>query len=246
MDKFNLFLQTRHPKEVNDYFHTLNLSNILNVIYWNEFLSKISKVDGDIIECGIGRGRSLLTILALNLLHSNNKNNRKIFALDSFEGFPEPHEIDKSARSPKKGDWSQSPNNHFQYSIENLIKIIKCADLGIYIDEIGPNNNDNTDLIIIKGFFEETTKSINTKKIALLHLDGDLYESVKSPLENLSEKISIHGIVVIDDYKLNDANKNNEPFPGARKAVEEFLTKNKNFEIHESLRGTPYLIKKYD
>lgn len=52
---------TTHNKEIDEKFHQLNIGNIGNVIYWWEFLKAISEVPGDIVECGIGRGRSLVT-----------------------------------------------------------------------------------------------------------------------------------------------------------------------------------------
>ena len=71
----------------------------------------------------------------------------------------------------------------------------------------------------------------------------DIYDSIKQPLINLSSKVVINGIIVIDDFILNDNNQNNESFPGARKAVEEFLFENTNFIIKESIRGTPFLLR---
>ena len=37
MNIFDQFDQQRHPKDCNDYYHCFNASNILNVVYWNEF-----------------------------------------------------------------------------------------------------------------------------------------------------------------------------------------------------------------
>ena len=84
---------------------------------------------------------------------------------------------------------------------------------------------------------------MDVKKISILHLDGDLYNSILNPLDNLWKKISIGGIVVIDDYVENLNNKKKDTFPGARRAVKEFLKNNKNFHYKISIRGTPFLIK---
>ena len=151
--------------------------------------------------------------------------------MDSFEGFPEPSIEDGSWRDPKKGEWSKSPNNQFDYSVNNLKHILEKADLS------------SEDCTICKGFFDKSTKDLNVNKIAILHLDGDLYNSVKQPLDNLSNKVAINGLIIIDDYSLNDENQSNEAFPGARRAVEEFLLDNTNFTIKESIRGTPFLIR---
>tara|TARA_B100000886_G_scaffold330875_1_gene281791 strand:+ start:415 stop:1134 length:720 start_codon:yes stop_codon:yes gene_type:complete len=233
----NLFDQVTHSKEVNDYYHILNSSNILNVYYWSIYFNLIKNIKGDIVECGVGRGRSLITLLSLNRYYesiSNNKIRRKIYALDSFSGFPEPTKEDNSSRNPKKGEWSRSPNNEFNYSVENLKKILKKADLG---------NLRKNQLNIIKGFFEKTTKDLKIKKISILHLDGDLYKSIKDPLENLSNKVVKGGIIVIDDFYLKKNKHSKEDFPGARRALEDFLDENKEFKLKESIRGTPYLIR---
>ncbi len=228
-----LFKQTRHPQDVNDYYHCFNSSNVLNVIYWWTFFEIINDIKGDIVECGVGRGRSLITILAINRLKKimNPKFTRKVFALDSFEGFPSPHKFDKSSRNPKKGEWSESPNKQFKYSVKSLKKIISLAEL------------DSKEINIVKGFFDKTTEKLKVKKISILHLDGDLYDSVLSPLNNLWKKVSIGGIVVIDDYIVDKRLSKNEGFPGARRAINEFLKKNSNFDFKVSIRGSPYLLR---
>ncbi|MDC1016408.1 macrocin O-methyltransferase [Planktomarina temperata] len=229
MSKVNkLFTQVPHDKDVDDYYHILNSSNVLNAVYWWEFFSQIRGLNGDIVECGVGRGRSLVTIASINKLISalDDRHEREIFALDSFEGFPEPTEFDNSKRSPQKGEWSMSPNNQFKYSPETIANIMKLANVDSKIN-------------YVKGFFDKTTENLEVDDISILHLDGDLYESVKTPLNNLWQKVVIGGLVVIDDYAVEETE--NERFPGARTAIKEFLRDNVNFDYLTSLRGTPYL-----
>lgn len=52
--------------------------------------------------------------------------------------------------------------------------------------------------------------------IALLHLDVDLYESYKTALDWLWPFVSPGGIVTFDEYR-------SEAFPGATRAIDEFL-----------------------
>ena len=228
----DLFKQTPHPYEVNDYYHVFNSSNILNIIYWWEYFREINFTDikGDIVECGVGRGRSLIALSAINRLISRYYSvpPKKIFALDSFEGFPEPTIYDESKRNPQKGEWSKSPNNQFEYSPEAIQKILKTAELDV-------------DIKFIKGFFDKTIPSLPVNKISILHLDGDLFESVSFPLNNLWNKVSVGGIIVIDDYLYDDKSTDNQAFPGARKAVIDFLKNNDCFDYLKSIRGTPYL-----
>ena len=226
----NLFKQTKHPDDLSDFYHLYNSSNVLNAIYWWEYFREISfhEIDGDIVECGVGRGRSLITLATINnyISSANDVEKRRIFALDSFEGFPEPTSFDVSTRNPKKGEWSSSPNNQFEYSPDALQTVLKKAGL-------------NEDIIFIKGFFKETTKNLSIERISILHLDGDLYESIRDPLNNLWSKVSLGGVIVLDDYLFKG--EESESFPGARKAVMDFLEENSSFKYLESLRGTPYL-----
>lgn len=235
MNRFDQFNQEIHPKDLNDFYHCYNASNILNVIYWRDFFEIVKNVDGDIVECGVGRARSLITILTLNRFYESlgNKYTRKIFGLDSFNGFPEPHYFDKSKRNPQKGEWSYSPNKRFKYSISTIKKVIKKADLSEYSE---------TKLKLVRGLIENTTKTIDVKKIAILHLDCDLFQPTLSSLNNLWDKIQIGGIVVIDDY-IENQNSHDDTFPGVRYAINEFRKSNKDHIYKISVRGTPYLLR---
>lgn len=227
-NRLRIFEQNPHPSGVSDYFHVLSGNNIWNVIYWWEFFKEIQGINGEIVECGVGRGRSLIILAALNKLASelNCTDERKIFALDSFEGFPEPTLKDRSPRNPKRGEWSTSPNNEFRYSPSTIQKVLSLAEIESSVE-------------FVKGFFAETTADLDVKTISILHLDGDLYESVKVPLNNLWDKVSVGGLIVVDDYTFELSR--DEKFPGARAAVMEFLEKNSSFEYLRSFRGTPYL-----
>ena len=75
--------------------------------------------------------------------------------------------------------------------------------------------------------------------MAILHLDGDLYESIKAPLNNLWQKVVIGGLIVIDDFSVKETA--DESFPGARTAIKEFMRDNDFFDYLTSMRGTPYL-----
>ena len=233
-----LFKQIKQPTIMDDYFHHFNLPNALNVLYWFQYFKMVEAVEGDIVECGVGRGRSLISILSVEALLRTNENYKKrsVYALDSFEGFPEPTSHDISWRDPAKGEWAFSPNNQFKYSPTNLTKILELASIP---DEILHSIN------IIPGYFDKSVHRIQSKSISLLHLDGDLYESVLIPLKSLKDKIAVGGIVVFDDFTMTENKHIPDAFPGARKACREFMNENDNFLLCESMRGTPYLLKKF-
>lgn len=230
MKKLTQF-KAKHNEEIDDKFHQLNVSSIGNVIYWWKFFEAISDIPGDIVECGVGRARSLLIISALNsFLDEKEGGKRKVYAYDSFEGFPEPTPDDHSDRNSQKGDWATSPSGKYDYSIDFTKLVLSEAGL----------EYDDASLNITKGFFSESLVDHPDRPIALLHVDGDLYESYIDTLENLYDKVVSGGVIVFDDFQ---AEKNkNDKFPGARKAVKEFLGgKFDNLKI--SIGGTYYLIK---
>ncbi len=224
--------ETPHNPLIDEKFHQLNLSTIGNVAYWLDYFSKIQEVEGSIVECGVGRGRSLMIISALNFYFDFYKvGSRKIYAYDSFEGFPEPSEEDHSLRNPRKGEWATSPSGAYKYSPEFTREILMAANIPL----------DKMQLEITKGFFCDTLPYHPEEPIALLNVDGDLYHSYIDTLENLYPKVAIGGIICFDDIQMEV--EPDEKFPGARKAIFDFFGHDIESKLHISLGGNPYLIK---
>lgn len=231
--KFEFFESIHHP-EVDEKFHELNIGNIGRVLHWLKFFEMTRNIPGDIVECGIGRGRSLLVITAINCFLSKRKGGqRHIFGYDSFEGFPEPTIEDKSPRNLKKGEWSHSPSGKYKYS-KKFIKLVLKEGAGIPLNKIS--------LTLTKGFFSDSLKNHPQKPIAILHIDTSLYQSYKAVLENLFDKVNKGGVIVFNDFTKEEKRK--EYSPGTRLAVKEFLgNRYKNLKS-SSIKGTCFFIKK--
>ncbi len=224
------FEHVRNP-EIDEKFHQLNLGSTRNVIYWLKFFEMAKDVPGDIVECGIGGGKSLLIIAAINyFLNKKEGGQRHIFGYDSFEGFPRPTIKDKSPRNSKKGEWSHSPSGKYKYSKKFTKLVLKEGMIPL----------NKISLTLTKGFFSNSLKKHPQKPIAILHIDGDLYQSYKAALENLFDKVNKGGIIIFDDFTKEE--KKEEKFPGARLAVKEFLG-NKYKNLQSSIRGTCFFIK---
>lgn len=202
-----------HPVELDERFFALDVGNIGNVLYWHHFLELVRDVSGDLVECGVGRGRSLVILCALNHLREGHEGGqRRVYAYDSFEGFPAPTPEDDSPRKPRQGDWSHSPSGAFRYSPELIDDILERAALP-------PARRP--ELVVRKGFFGDTLPSHPDRPIAVLHVDGDLYQSYLDTLTNLFPKVAPGGVVIFDDFK--GESRPDEKFPGARRAVYEYL-----------------------
>lgn len=216
-----------HNPEIDEKFHQLTKFNVLSSASFSHFMQMIEGVEGDIVECGIGRSRSLIILCSLaQQMHST----RRIIGYDSFAGFPEPSMEDISYRNPKKGEWSKSPSNKYEYTESFCLSILEAAEI--------PLNQLN--LSLGKGYFEDTLPSNDSKQIALLNLDGDLYGSYKACLENLFPKMASGGVIIFDDF---EEERKHAAFPGSRLAVKEFLGLSEYKKIKLSKFGVYYYIK---
>lgn len=125
---------------------------------------------------------------------------REVWAFDSFEGLPTPDERDLGR--PLTDSDTQEYTGHFKGSEQKLREAVALVG--------SPER-----LHVRPGWFDETlplaTEEIGD--IALLHCDGDWYESVTQVLETLYPLVSDGGFVVIDDYRM---------LPGAFKATNDF------------------------
>jgi hypothetical protein len=188
--------------------------------FLNNIFNKILNTDGSIVECGIGYGKSFLIF---SELIKSNKVDKNLWGFDSFEGFPEPSDFDKSSRNPQKGEWGKSSLK----LIKNLLKNIEENDS--YLKNIN----------IVKGFIDETLPKYknNICSIALLHLDLDLYDSYKTALENLWEIVTKGGVVIFDEYR-------HPKWPGATMAIDQFFKNKGQVIIKDNQSNRHYLIKK--
>ena len=167
---------------------------------------------GNFVECGVAAGGSsaLLAFVAKN--HSRTP--RFVYACDSFEGLPAPTSEDQHDGTPAAAaGWGQGTCAAPESSLLEV-----CAKLGV------------TDLVRpVKGFFEETLPRHRDGfgMIALLHMDGDWYNSTRDILHNLYDRVLNDGVVQVDDYGF---------WAGCKKALHEF----------EARRGLHFALEKID
>ena len=65
----------------------------------------------------------------------------------------------------------------------------------------------------LPGWFRDTLPTAPIDRLALLRLDGDMYEATMDSLDNLYAKVSPGGFVIVDDYG---------SWPACRLAVDRF------------------------
>jgi O-methyltransferase len=131
------------------------------------------------------------------LLTTHNVRDRVVWCADSFEGMPVPNAADKLISS--RSDFSD--RRYLTVSLEQVRN--NFARFGLLDEQVR----------FLKGWFRDTLPNVPIERLALLRLDGDLYESTRDALINLYEKVSPGGYVIVDDYN---------SWEGCRAAVDEF------------------------
>ena len=166
-----------------------------------------NKLQGDIVECGVWKGGSMM-VAAKRLLEKQNLQ-RNLFLFDTYEGMSAPSEADQTfdnkqaAELLSREEKSPTSDNIWCYSTIEEVKT-NLINTGY------PTAN----LHFIKGKVEDTLPYDQIQKIAVLRLDTDWYESTKHELECLYDKLVVGGVLIIDDYG---------HWSGAKKAVDEFI-----------------------
>ena len=199
-----LKVERRDPLEESipaDYNHSPFLPRVYRgsldrYLYFLNQIEKVREVEGDIVECGVSIGHGALLFL---LLSEYVGVERTYVGFDSFEGFPDPEAKDEKTPIRGKGFWANPP--------ETVLRVLRDGRV--------PEKTIRDRVKLVKGLFDKTLPLYNGR-IALLHLDGDLYESYKIPLRELYEKVAPGGVIMFDEYA-------DDRWPGARKAVDEFF-----------------------
>jgi hypothetical protein len=136
-------------------------------------------VPGDLIETGVWRGGACILMRAILKLHGID--NRSVYLADSFEGLPAP------ALEADRG-YDLSENSYLAVSVEEVRTAFQKFGL---LDE---------QVKFLEGWFKDTLPNAEIDCLAVLRLDGDLYESTMDALNSLYAKVSPQGFVIVDDY----------------------------------------------
>ncbi len=140
-----------------------------------------NNIPGDFIETGVWRGGAC--IMARAVFKAYGITDRRVWVADSFCGLPEP--------SPKYA--ADANDQHHLY-----------PQLAVSLEEV-QSNFAKYDLLdgqvaFLKGWFSETLPKAPIDRLAILRLDGDMYESTIDGLTHLYHKVSDGGFIIVDDF----------------------------------------------
>ena len=183
-----------------------------------------NNVPGDIVEFGCYKADT--SVLYQKLLesmghggafqpenHAPSTSQKMLWLYDSFEGLPAKTREDNSAA----GDAFQAG----ELLVSKREVIEKFKKMGLKLPKIK------------KAFFDDLDIIYDIpEKISYAFLDGDLYQSIKTSLRLITDKMSQGGVIIVHDY-------NNPELPGSARAVDEWLKSHQvkvaSFRVAETL-----------
>ena len=185
----------------------------LAILYQQVAHVERERIGGSIVECGVWHGGSSGLMARASLDHGDGTRTFHLF--DSFEGIPEPIALVDGPRAVREVGGEERARGRLQVAYD-------------YADRGGPGSEGETRALfqhvgyaqrgvhVHQGWFQDTVPRVANSigRIALLHLDGDWYESTGICLEYLYEHVSPGGFVTVNDYGA---------YNGCQCAVDEFF-----------------------
>lgn len=175
-------------------FSMIGAKRMLHLQRSAEFLIERG-IPGDFIETGVWRGGACILMRAV--LAAWGDPDRRVWVADSFRGLPAPD----AARYPKDAGTQLNAFPQLAVSADQVRE--NFGRYGLLDDRV----------VFLEGWFRDTLPSAPIERLALLRMDGDLYESTMDALVALYDKLVPGGIVIVDDYGILE---------GCRAAVTDF------------------------
>lgn len=186
-------------KELKDYT-MVTYGGLISLIEQIRYCEE-NQISGDLVECGCWKGGAAALMGKASIAFGQKA--RSLHLFDSFEGIPRP-------------DWEKDDKTWIQESM--FLTQDQCDGKLTGTGCLGAEESFATEALDIveypaekytihKGWFQDTVPHAksNIDQIALLRLDGDLYESYYVCLEEFYPKVSKGGIVVFDDWCISGA-----------------------------------------
>jgi hypothetical protein len=182
----------------NGFHLTSHVTRLAKILGQYDVYRRIRELPGDIVEAGVFKGSSLIRLATFREV-TESPWSRKIIGFDAFGAFP---------RQAEPGDAAYV--DRFQ----------EVSGTGIPVDELeralalkGFRNIE-----LVPGDIMQTMPAYLTAhpelRVALIHVDLDVYEPSRLVLETLWSRVVRGGVVMFDDYGTVE---------GETRAVEEFF-----------------------
>jgi hypothetical protein len=166
-----------------------------------DLLDETRAVPGNVAECGVYRGSTLIPVA---LYAKQQSFGAKFYGFDSFSGFGDTVAADVAmGGAPDNEKHAGGFSGTSQEYVQRRVDALGLSDR----------------ISLVPGFFSATFPTIPPLPWRFVHIDGDTYEAYRSCLEYFWPKLSDGGIILFDEYE-------DPPWPGCNLAVDEFVQAN--------------------
>jgi hypothetical protein len=174
-----------------------------------EVFKLVQDLPGDIVECGVYKGASLLSFARFLETFSPGDRTRKVLGFDHFKGL-----ADRSAKdglNERVGNTADGWNPaEFR---DTLFALVEAFNKDSFVPQ-------RARIELVDGDVRETAPAYVAEhpglRIALLHLDMDLYEPTLAALKAFWPRLLPGGVVLLDEYAIRE-------WPGESEALETFF-----------------------
>lgn len=169
-------------------------------------------IGGAFVECGVWRGGNAIIAAALFRLYGRS---REVILFDTFNGMVAPTDEDKEIAT---GAYARTEFDRFQGTDHNAWCYASLDDVKQNFANFGLLDDN---IKFVRGDVLETlSQECNLPEcISVLRLDTDWYESTKKELEILYPRLSMGGVLLIDDYG---------HWSGSKRATDEYFAACRN------------------
>ena len=183
----------------NGFYLTSHPTRLPKMLAHYELYKSVVNLPGHIVECGVFKGASFLRFATFREV-LESPFSRKIIGFDAFGKFPEQDDADDQAFIKRfEGEAGEG------ISIDEMKKVLSHKGFENYE--------------LIKGDIVDTVPEYVSNnpelKIALLHIDVDVYAPSVVILNQLFDKVVNGGLVVFDDFGIET---------GETRAIDEFFS----------------------
>jgi O-methyltransferase len=161
-------------------------------------LDRTCALEGDLAECGVYRGG---TLIATGIYLQQKRMTKVLYGFDSFQGFDGSVDSEialggRANQQKRRGGFGDTSARY----VSDKVRRFRLED----------------QVKLVSGYMADTLRLHAQRKFCFVHLDVDIYESYKLGLEFFFPRMAHGGVILLDEY-------NDPPWPGCNKAVDEFL-----------------------
>ena len=198
-----------------------NVPWLRSYLYFADLIKRVPS-GGAIVECGVAAGGTLAMLVDRSHVHRRGSDTM-VYGFDSWAGrMPSPTTADLDGSRDNKAPWYVPPKG----GTEAVLATLKTWGY------------EPRHVTLVQGWFADTMSQL-PDRISFLHIDADLYESYRAVLRAATPKLIRGAIIALDEYERP------EEWPGARRAVDEWLAESPDcYEIKQHSYGKFYITKR--